>query len=157
MIPIFATHSLQAQLNRAQPHYGLNSCIILYFILLNMVQAHATTYLENWESVIQRVWVSSFLRWQNQPKPICPPKPTHLNKTQTHPTINWFKWVLTQLNPININVNWVLTGYLIRPNYDLSIISINHPTPTPTPTPKYSKTTKNTKIPMKPRKLPKYP
>ena len=47
LIPIFATHSLQAQLNRAQPHYGLNSCIILYFILLNMVQAHATTYLEN--------------------------------------------------------------------------------------------------------------
>ena len=55
--------------------------------------------------------------------------------------------------PININVNWVLTGYLIRPNYDPSIISINHQTPTP----KYPKTTKKTKIPMKSRKFPKYP
>ena len=41
------------------------------------------------------------------------PKPTQLNMTQTYPIINCFKWVLTQLNPININVNWVLTRYLI--------------------------------------------
>ena len=42
-----------------------------------------------------------------------PPKPAYLNETQTHPIINWVKWVLTQLNPININVYWVLNGYLI--------------------------------------------
>ena len=41
------------------------------------------------------------------------------------------------INPININVYWVLIGYPIRPNYDPSIISTNHPTL------KYSKTTKN--------------
>ena len=59
---------------------------------------------------------------QNQLKPICPPKPIHLNETQTHPIINWVKWVLTQLNSININVYWVLIGYPIKPNYDPSII-----------------------------------
>ena len=37
LIPIFATHFLQARLS-----YGLNSCIIFYFILLRMAQAHAT-------------------------------------------------------------------------------------------------------------------
>ena len=26
-----------------------------------------------------------------------PSKPTNLNETQTHPIINWVKWVLTQL------------------------------------------------------------
>ena len=79
--------------------------------------------------------------WQNQPKLICPPKPTHLNETQTHPIINWVKWVLTQLNPININIYWVLIRYSIRPNYDPSIISTNHPTI------EYPKTNKITKIP----------
>ena len=65
--------------------------------------------------------------WQNQPKLICPPKPTYLNKTQTYPIVNWVKWVLN-INPININVYWVLIGYPIRLNYDPSIISTNHPT-----------------------------
>ena len=37
---------------------------------------------------------------------------THLS-TQTHQIINWVKYVLTQLNPININVYWVLIGYPI--------------------------------------------
>ena len=75
-----------------------------------------------------------------------PPKPAYLNETQTHPIINLVKWVLTQLNPININVYWVLNGYPIRPNYDPSIISTNQPTL------KYPKTTKITKIPLKPKK-----
>ena len=48
-------------------------------------------------------------------KSICPPKPAYLNETQTHPIINWVKWVLTKLNPININVYWVLIGYPIDP------------------------------------------
>ena len=38
---------------------GLNSCIIFYFILLSMVQAHVT-YGGNWGSVVLRVWVGSF-------------------------------------------------------------------------------------------------
>ena len=71
---------------------------------------------------------------------------THLNETQTHPIINWVKWVLTQLNPISINVYWVLIGYPIRLNYNPIIISTNHPTL------KYSKTTKITKIPPQPKK-----
>ena len=50
------------------------------------------------------------------------------------------------INPININAYWVLNGYPIRPNYDPSIISTNQPTL------KYPKTTKMTKIPLKPRK-----
>ena len=83
---------------------------------------------------------------QNQLKPICPPKPIHLNETQTHPIINWVKWVLTQLNSININVYWVLIGYPIKPNYDPSIIFTNHPTL------KYPKTNKITKIPPQPKK-----
>ena len=33
LIPIFATYFLQAWLNRARLHYGLNSCTILYYIL----------------------------------------------------------------------------------------------------------------------------
>jgi len=41
--------------------------------------------------------------WQNQPKPICPPKLTHLNKTKTHQIINWVKWVLN-INPINTHL-----------------------------------------------------
>ena len=91
----------------------------------------------------------SKLGGQNQPKPICLLKPTHLNETQTHPIINWVKWVLTQLNLININVYWVLIGYSIRPNYDPTIISTNHPTL------KCPKTTKITKIPPQPKKWPK--
>ena len=54
-----------------------------------------------------------------------------------------------RLNPININVYWVLIGYPIRPNYNPSIISTNHPTL------KYSKTTKITKIPPQPKKITK--
>ena len=38
---------------------------------------------------------------------------THL-PIQTHPIINWVKWILTQLNPININ-DWVLIRYPIDP------------------------------------------
>ena len=37
LIPIFTIHFLQARLN-----CGLNSCIILYFILLSMNQAYVT-------------------------------------------------------------------------------------------------------------------
>ena len=70
------------------------------------------------------------------------PKATHLNETQTHQIINWVKWVLTQLNPININVYWVLTGYPIRVNYNPSIIFTNHPTL------KYPKPLQITKIPL---------
>ena len=47
---------------------------------------------------------------------------------------------INQLNSININIYWVLTRYQldpIRPNYDQSIISTNHPTLI------YPKTTKN--------------
>ena len=66
---------------------------------------------------------------------------THLS-IQTHQIINWVKYVLTQLNPININVYWVLIGYPVPnwPNYDTTIISTNHPTL------KCLKTTKITKI-----------
>ena len=42
LISIFETHFLQARFNQSQLSYGLNSCIILYFILLSMVQAHVT-------------------------------------------------------------------------------------------------------------------
>ena len=71
--------------------------------------------------------------------------------TQTHLIINWVKWVLIQLNPININVYWVLTSYPIRPNYDPSIIFTNRQTQ------KYPKTTKNFQNTPKPKKWPKYP
>ena len=37
-----------------------------------------------------------YIGWQNQLKPICLLKLTHLNKIQTYPIINWVKWVLTQ-------------------------------------------------------------
>ena len=46
LILIFATHFVQARFNQAQLPYGLNSCIILYFILLSMTQAHVTCGLE---------------------------------------------------------------------------------------------------------------
>ena len=41
LILIFAIHFLQAQFNQAQLSCCLNSCIIFYFILLSMAQAHA--------------------------------------------------------------------------------------------------------------------
>ena len=41
LITIFATHSLQARFNQAWLSHGLNLCIIFYFILLSMTQAHA--------------------------------------------------------------------------------------------------------------------
>ena len=50
------------------------------------------------------------------------------------------------INPININVYWVLIGYPIRPNYKPSIISTNRSTL------KYPQTTKITKIIPKPKK-----
>ena len=53
------------------------------------------------------------------------------------------------INPININIYWVLIGYLIRPNYGPTIISTNHPTL------KCHKTTKITKIPPQPKKITK--
>ena len=49
LIPIFATHFVQAQLP-----CELNLCIILYFILLSMTQAHAT-YGE-----IEEVWFGGY-------------------------------------------------------------------------------------------------
>ena len=49
LIPIFATHFVQAQLP-----CELNLCIILYFILLSMTQAHAT-YGE-----IEKVWFGGY-------------------------------------------------------------------------------------------------
>ena len=55
---------------------------------------------------------------------------------------------INQLNSININIYWFLTRYQldpIRPNYDRSTISTNHPTLI------YPKTTKMTKIPPKPK------
>ena len=42
LIPIFATHFLRARFNQAQLSCELNLCIILYFIILSMAQAHAT-------------------------------------------------------------------------------------------------------------------
>ena len=50
LIPIFATHFVQARFKQARLPCELNSCIILYFILLSMAQAHAT-YGE-----IEEVW-----------------------------------------------------------------------------------------------------
>ena len=59
LISIFETHFLQARFSQARLSYGLNSCIILYFILLSMVQVHVT-YGRNWVSVVWRVWVGFF-------------------------------------------------------------------------------------------------
>ena len=42
LIPIFATYFLQARFNQARLPCELNSCIIFYFILLSMAQAHVT-------------------------------------------------------------------------------------------------------------------
>ena len=42
LIPIFTIHFLRARFNKAQLPCGLNSYIILYFIILSMTQAHAT-------------------------------------------------------------------------------------------------------------------
>ena len=54
LIPIFVTHFVQARFNQAWLPCGLNSCIILYFILLIMAQAHAT-YGE-----IEEVWFGGY-------------------------------------------------------------------------------------------------
>ena len=54
LIPIFATHFVQARFKQAQLPCELNSCIILYFILLSMAQAHAT-YRE-----IEEVWFGGY-------------------------------------------------------------------------------------------------
>ena len=54
-IPIFATHFLQAQFNQTRLPYGLDSCIIFYFILLSMTQAHVT-YGE-----IEEVWFGGYV------------------------------------------------------------------------------------------------
>ena len=42
LIPIFATYFVQAQFKQARLSCELNSCIILYFILLSIGQVHAT-------------------------------------------------------------------------------------------------------------------
>ena len=49
LILIFASHSLQAWFNQARLLWGPNSCIILYFNLLSMVQSHVTY----WEKLIK--------------------------------------------------------------------------------------------------------
>ena len=53
-MPIFATHFLQTRFNQARLPCGLNSCIIFYFILLSMAQAHVT-YRE-----IEEVWFGGY-------------------------------------------------------------------------------------------------
>ena len=55
-IPILTTHFLQVWFNWAWLCYWPNSCIILYFILLIMIQSYVI-YWENWESVIWKIWV----------------------------------------------------------------------------------------------------
>ena len=65
LIPIFATHFVQAWLP-----CGLNSYIILYFILLSMTQAHAI-YWGNWESVVWKIWVGSFWTFCMSPTYAC--------------------------------------------------------------------------------------
>ena len=50
LVLIFATYFVQARLS-----YGLNSCIILYFIFLSMAQAHATY------GKIKEVWFEGYL------------------------------------------------------------------------------------------------
>ena len=42
LIPIFATNFIQTRFNQVRLPYGLDSCIIFYFILLSMAQAHVT-------------------------------------------------------------------------------------------------------------------
>ena len=54
LIPIFATHFVQARFRQARLSCELNSCIILYFILLSVAQAHAT-YGE-----IEEVWFGGY-------------------------------------------------------------------------------------------------
>ena len=54
LILIFTTHFLQARFKQARLPCELNSCIILYFILLSMVQADVT-YGE-----IEEVWFGGY-------------------------------------------------------------------------------------------------
>ena len=54
LIPIFVTHFVQARFKQARLSCDLNSCIILYYILLSMAQAH-TTYGE-----IEEVWFGGY-------------------------------------------------------------------------------------------------
>ena len=70
LIPIFATHFIQARFNQARLPCGLNSCIILYFILLSMTQAYAT-YGRNWGSMVWKVWVGSFRTFCMSPTHAC--------------------------------------------------------------------------------------
>ena len=50
--------------------YKPNSCIMFYFILLSMTQAHAT-YWGNWRSVVWRVWVSFFRTFYMSQAHVC--------------------------------------------------------------------------------------
>ena len=117
----------------------------LILLLLNKYFTHTYTTLQMGPRINSRIR-ARFLnnqRWQDQPKSIYPSKPIHLNNNQAHPIINWVKWILIQLNSININiflskninVYWILTMYTIILNYDSSIISTNQLTL------KYPKTT----------------
>ena len=54
LIPIFATHFVQARFKQARLPYDLNSYGILYFILLSMAQAHATY------GKIEEVWFGGY-------------------------------------------------------------------------------------------------
>ena len=54
LIPIFATCFIQARFKQARLSCELNSCIILYYILLSMAQAYAT-YGE-----IEEVWFGGY-------------------------------------------------------------------------------------------------
>ena len=54
LIPIFVTRFVQARFKQARLSCELNSCIMLYFILLSMAQAHAT-YGE-----IEEVWFGGY-------------------------------------------------------------------------------------------------
>ena len=54
LIPIFATHFVQARFKQARLSCELNLCIILYFILLSMAQAHAIS------REIEEVWFGGY-------------------------------------------------------------------------------------------------
>ena len=125
LIPIFATHFVQARFKQARLSCELNSCIILYFILLSMAQAYAT-YGE-----IEEVWFGGYgsvpfwhFAWA---QPICA---TKCARDTGSTSGSWRRYCIQNFHPKTTFMLWVTVAQSFFPNpfFPLKMVGSHWPT-----------------------------
>ena len=130
LIPIFTTHFIQARFKQARLPCKLNSCIILYFILLSMVQAHAT-YRE-----IEEVWFRGYGSVPFGPFAWAQPMRATKWARDTGSTLSlWRRSCIQNFHPKTTFMLWVTVAQSFYPNlfFPLNIVGSHWPTPSASP------------------------